>query len=442
MAGWGSVFAQGVIGAVGGAGQAVATNAMQEIRDETIRLRDERLSRLRMGEYQTELQMRQDAADASEKKKQGEVGDFFKRTQSGPEMPVDPVDAEGAVDPQSQASPREVAKYQYDEALKSGNKGIIETARQKLVDVQGAEDKQTSQIFKERELSARDRPKPLPPEQADYYRAMASRVNAETDAIRNGQKYGKSAKTQLPSIKVERDANGESFSVDANSGAVGVLVPGEDAVKGKTHWFGADEPAKPAVPAHMEWSLNGKKLPNGLADIYPDIRARLDGAAARSERGGSSHASAGAAVPKAGDVVHGLRFRGGNPNEKANWQRTADEQRPAGYPDAQQAPDGGWYVKRGGSFYRVRQEAAKAASPQPPKSEGIIDDARQRETANMELRFEQEDRELQMGKRRDYSPEVRAWLEAQAAERSRKFHAADADLLAQEQARMLRRPDL
>lgn len=49
--GMGSVFAQGILGAIGGAGAAVAKTAFDEMKEESERRREERLSQLRMKEY-------------------------------------------------------------------------------------------------------------------------------------------------------------------------------------------------------------------------------------------------------------------------------------------------------------------------------------------------------------------------------------------------------
>jgi hypothetical protein len=120
--------------------------------------------------------------------------------------------------------------------------------------------------------------KPHPPELLKYYEANANKLNADADAIRNGEKYRQKAgeKPRLPNIKVEKnDQTGEVYNIDQNSGAIGTIVPSKPAEPGKSHWFSADEPGKSAQPANIVWRLpDGRVLQNGLADLYPDISAR------------------------------------------------------------------------------------------------------------------------------------------------------------------------
>lgn len=123
----------------------------------------------------------------------------------------------------------------------------------------------------------------LPPEQAKYYEAAAARLNAEASAIANGMKYRdrSTPKPTLPEIKFTKDADGNiTGMVDEKSGAVGRFIPGEAEKQetpgfffGLTNW-GA-KPGSPATPAREEWRIGGRVLKNGLADIYPDLAARL-----------------------------------------------------------------------------------------------------------------------------------------------------------------------
>jgi hypothetical protein len=122
--------------------------------------------------------------------------------------------------------------------------------------------------------------KPHPPELLAYYSANAARLNAEAEAIRNGEKYRQKGgeKPRLPNIKVEKnDQTGEVYNIDQNSGAIGTIVPSKPAEPGKTSWlpWNKDEPGKAAQPANIVWRLpDGRVLQNGLADLYPDISAR------------------------------------------------------------------------------------------------------------------------------------------------------------------------
>lgn len=114
---------------------------------------------------------------------------------------------------------------------------------------------------------------PKPQELLDYYAAGAARLNAEADAIRDGLKYkGPVDRAALPQIKVEKDADGNPYMVDAVSGAIGVIRPGAPARPGQTHWFSPNEPGTPAGPPTVDWSLNGQPLRNGLNELYPNMR--------------------------------------------------------------------------------------------------------------------------------------------------------------------------
>ncbi len=119
--------------------------------------------------------------------------------------------------------------------------------------------------------------KPPPPEQLDYYRALANRWNAEADLIRSGGKD----KTAAPSLKVDKDADGNTYMVDEHSGAIGVIRPGAPAVPPQSHWFSPDEPGKPAGAPAVDWTLHGQPLPGGLPSLYPALRSRMGGGEAQ-----------------------------------------------------------------------------------------------------------------------------------------------------------------
>ncbi len=112
----------------------------------------------------------------------------------------------------------------------------------------------------------------LPKEHADYYTAAANRLNAEADAISSGMKY-KGEKPVMPNIKVEKDADGNPYMIDQNSGAIGIIRPGEPAKEGKSHWFSADEPATKAGMPTTDWNLNGRSIQ--LESLYPSIGRRV-----------------------------------------------------------------------------------------------------------------------------------------------------------------------
>lgn len=132
---------------------------------------------------------------------------------------------------------------------------------------------------------------PISKEQGQYYEAAADRLNAEAQAIRDGLKYKgpADAKPQLPSVKPEKDEGGNTYMIDQNSGAMGFIIPGKAGEKGASHWIGPKDPDKPAKSPEMAWSYNGKVLPNGLSDLYPDMKKRIGGSA--TERGSAPTAS-------------------------------------------------------------------------------------------------------------------------------------------------------
>jgi hypothetical protein len=123
-------------------------------------------------------------------------------------------------------------------------------------------------------IDAENKIKGVPQQLLDYYAAHARQVNAVADQINRGAK-DKTEKPQLPNVKVEKDADGNIYNIDQNSGAIGTIQPGEPAQPGTTRWFSPDEPGKPAGLPKIVWQYNGQVLRNGLADLYPAIRGRV-----------------------------------------------------------------------------------------------------------------------------------------------------------------------
>jgi hypothetical protein len=96
-------------------------------------------------------------------------------------------------------------------------------------------------------------------------------TNAQIEHLKGG-------KVPLPNIKVETleyDGLKRIVNVDQNSGAIGVVTPGARAEPGESNWFSPDKPAKPEEQPTVTWSLNGRVLPGGLADLYPAMKARI-----------------------------------------------------------------------------------------------------------------------------------------------------------------------
>jgi len=114
-----------------------------------------------------------------------------------------------------------------------------------------------------------------PPELLDKLKAETNRLNAEADAIRNGEKYrNKEQKPTLPKVIVKTDEAGNTFLFDENSGSIGTLVPGAPAQEGKSHWFSPDEAARPAEAHKTLWRLPNGTVSPDLSPVYPDIAKR------------------------------------------------------------------------------------------------------------------------------------------------------------------------
>lgn len=137
MAGYGSVAIQGILGGLMGVGKAVASNAEDEMKAERKRVEDERLSKLRMGEYQQKQAM--DAAAVEEQNKKR--GEFYARTDAeaqakfakpdvtytdtlGDEQTGE--DAGGIIEKGRKASRKDTAAYRREEANKTGDLKLIE----------------------------------------------------------------------------------------------------------------------------------------------------------------------------------------------------------------------------------------------------------------------------------------------------------------------------
>lgn len=102
-------------------------------------------------------------------------------------------------------------------------------------------------------------------------RRLKDLTNAQIEHFKGG-------KTPLPNIKVEtidQDGVKRIVNVDQNSGAIGVVNPGEAAKPGESNWFSPDKPATPERQPTVTWSLNGRVLPGGLSDLYPAMKARI-----------------------------------------------------------------------------------------------------------------------------------------------------------------------
>lgn len=416
--GGGYAIIQGAMGAVAGAGEAVANTAILEQKEQIEKLREQRLSALRTQEHATNVQTDITAKRGEQEYQQKRIGDFYKGTQlPATTTTVDGQDAaesggtltEGATTT-TQPSRRDQASSRLEKAKQFGDAGIINQAYTEDKDIRADEDQQRKLKLEESKVG-------IEAGHGVMYQALAEKYRAEAAAITNGERYrGQPNAAPIITEKTDKET-GKSFLLDTHSGAMGTIVPGQDAAPEKTHWFKASEPGKPAVPMHVEWSDSaGRPLKGGIEELYPAMKSRMtgkrggliDGARAESDQpeqlaGPGAPGNAPPPLPKKGDVVKGYTFNGGDPNVKSSWTKAA--------------------------------EAAAAAPPAPtpaPKAAPAQD--------AMAAKVEQETRAIEQGKQRDYSPEVKAYMQQQSAQQRAKFNAGDQDLLAQEQQRMLRKP--
>lgn len=83
----------------------------------------------------------------------------------------------------------------------------------------------------------------------------------------NGGAGGKPVGPDITTVKSE---NGD-YLYDKNSGAIGREIPPTAEVPEERPWFGPVKPAKPATPGGIQWTLNGKVLPNGPQSFYDKL---------------------------------------------------------------------------------------------------------------------------------------------------------------------------
>jgi hypothetical protein len=345
-------FASGILGAVMGGGQAAATLAFQEQKDEMDKLREARLSALRTQEYQSNAAYAQGLKVADEKRQQGETSDFYKNTA----LPSTPTttstytasddnaqgpDAGGVTTETTPAAPtrKQQADYRLEQARETGNKDLIAQTYVESKDIRAEDEQKRKDDLEQNKVD-------IDKMHSTYYQAAADKLNAEAEAIRSGAKN----KPQVPTIKIVqgKDDMGQptsTYLVDEHTGATGVIVPGKPAVEAKTYnWYDLgkkDVPGKPAEPMHVEWSTSdGRMLPGGLADLYRGATTAAPGIinGARGQPG-TAPVTASTSEPTLGAPSASRYYQGDKP--------------PASYPNARLAPDGFWYVYGPNGYGRV-----------------------------------------------------------------------------------------
>lgn len=129
--------------------------------------------------------------------------------------------------------------------------------------------------------------KPLSEEEKAVMRAHANYYNSAARAAST-----KEPKATLPKIVPLKDEQGNVIAVlDENTGAVGTPSPGAPAKEAVSHWFSANEPAKPAVPAGLTWVGPDKQPIQGIHVYYPDMIKRGVGENAAAAPGGAPQAT-------------------------------------------------------------------------------------------------------------------------------------------------------
>lgn len=338
MISMGDVFAQGIIGAVQGAGQAGYASALEEQKQQSEAIKEQRLSQLRIQEHAADkaadLKLAKQAGDAQA----GENAQFYARTAAAP-PPRGIVDqARGTYEtddgPQSTESNTvttnvapsraDVAKFRLEEAKKTGRKDLIDQAYAEDKDIRSDTDQQRKSELEAVRVQHEGARQP-------YYEAQARLANANADDIEANGRH-REALPQRPSIMEEKDINGNVVgAIDRFSGARMRIIPASPEVAAKSHLFGADEPGKPGTPSQVVWTMGDKVLPGGIADLYPDLAKR---SAPKATAATPAAAPTKAAPPQA------LPLPGGKGNAKFTGRYSA-----AGHP-LYQGPDGNLFEGR------------------------------------------------------------------------------------------------
>lgn len=361
--GLGYALIDGALGAAAGAGQGIADQALIEQKQQMEILRDQRLSQLRQQEHAADTKGDIAARQANIDQQTERSAKFFQSNKL-PSTPItdqatatydDPNNpgqtasvASNPVTAQEAPSDRAQAAEYARKALETGNPNIIGAAEGYQKNVLSAQDMDRKNALEQSKVG-------LEASRTPYYQALANKYQAEADALAQGGKA-----IPGPMVQWKQDDDGHNIMVDTHSGAIGRIVPGQAAVPAQTHLFSADEPGKPAVPMHEEWTLGGKPIDGGLRSIYPAFFARLDRPSQKpgivdSARAGavpaedsSTYDDAGTALdmangepgstttatttptqsgpaprtaPRAGAIINGYRFKGGDPNDKKSWEK-------------------------------------------------------------------------------------------------------------------------
>lgn len=155
-------------------------------------------------------------------------------------------------------------------ALTGEQHRLTERDKPRTIQAGATERRQGEADFQAPEKPLSDEEKRLKTAEALSKEAYARYLDREKD------RSAKESKPTLPKIIAIKDAEGNVVgALDEHSGAFGTPTPGAPAKEAVSHWFSADEPAKPAVPPGLRWSNAAGQPIQGLHVYYPEMSGRM-----------------------------------------------------------------------------------------------------------------------------------------------------------------------
>lgn len=400
---WGDVFAQGIIGGAMGAGKGIEMNAQEEIKRESERIKEERISKLRMGEYQQQLNMKT-AQEEKDRARTGAAATAIDAKVAGSEAPQtgEEVDESGqpigVIEGARKLSPREQAAARVREAQAKGEKDLVtqyEKQSSDLISEQRADRQDTREEQRNRNESERN--------------ALAAREGdrrAEADRMRDKQ-ADRRHEALLAGI-LGREKKGEIADKKYSD------KQWSDAKKDLTStFFSTDEMGKdtPDHTARAAASAAMRTIQSAGSGVDPVDAANAVGSIV-------SRVAAAAKAEAKGDPTKYQKYLNAGVDVEVNkaLNGKATKAAPASAP-------------------------ATASQAEPPSfgnvsgGGGTADDA-----TRLNAQFDKETREIETGVRTDYSPEIKAWMDRRSSQGRAAFNAGDASAMQAEQARLLRKP--
>lgn len=403
------VALQGVLGAIGGGAQAAAKVAHEQQMEEYARIREERLSKLRLGEYQARADIDLRMKDAAVAKERRERADFYTRTERdapGKEVSTTYTDmlgdetegqsAGGIINSVRQPTRQELAEYRRVQAQKTGNEKIIGETYNEAKDIRAEAEQARRTDADERRAATADRLATVRERDAATREQRLEAMIAGLIGRRGGDlSERKYSDKQWSDAKKEL---GAEFVID-------------DPASGKTV---PDHAARAAATGLMRrLQTAGDIDPVDAATVVSSITARVTAKAREGAQGDPAKYQRLVAAGMEREAENLFKGQGGQ-----------------GAPRVQIVDP----FAKGKEAGKQPSAEAKAAPAPEPKSKGII------ESSRMANKFQGEEREMQAGTRRKYSPEVLAWMKEQQAARSAEWEAGQQAFMEREQRRMLRPP--